>query len=191
MWVQLVAATSLRIPGPEGMTDGEATIAHAALSDIAPEGLLHSLIDDPPATNSPNPSTAPPKPPAMSGRKPTRCRYAPPSVEAGMAATAMTATVAPAERGESSSTSWSFCVVMISAPAMTNIPPTAASTPPVNMRERKMSNVSSGSARRRWRRTKRIAPATVATIAPARSAALWVFAACLMAMVRPDRVIRA
>lgn len=46
MWVQLVAATSLRIPGPEGMTDGEATIAHAALSDIAPEGLLHSLIDD-------------------------------------------------------------------------------------------------------------------------------------------------
>jgi len=46
MRVELVAATVLRAGLPDGLTDGEAAIAHAALSTEAPEAVLSRLIDD-------------------------------------------------------------------------------------------------------------------------------------------------
>lgn len=46
MRVELVAATALRTARPDHVTDGEAAIAHAAMSTEAPEAVLSRLIDD-------------------------------------------------------------------------------------------------------------------------------------------------
>ena len=116
-----------------------------------------------------------------------RCRFAPPRTEAGIAATAIAVMTAPACRGVKPLTSCSFCAVISSTPASTNIPPAAAITPPEKRRERKMSKVSSGSSRRCWRRTKSQPAATATTIAMSGThSAPSGLARPLIVMVSPD-----
>ena len=70
---------------------------------------------------------------------------------------------------------------------MKNMPPAAATTPPVNIRDLKMSKVSSGSASFPWRRTNNTAPTTHSTTATTnRDQPEFGFTNSLIAMVRPD-----
>ena len=46
MQVELIAATTLRVPVTEGVTQGEGAVAYAMLSDEPPAALLRRHADD-------------------------------------------------------------------------------------------------------------------------------------------------